>query len=472
MKHSIPVLGYLLVFLISLITNEFNYALVIILLTISLISILDKMGRGIILRESVAFLYILICLVMPLIGYEVYNINNPMSRIFLKYMLVPQDIYFGFTIPALSAFCLAITFPFYKSSYIDEGARLNLILEKCKRTLQHDRYLGMIIIAVGLTSFLISQSLPASLRYIGIILFFSSFAGLLYVHFAPGFRNKSIIILVFISFLILNAIAIGMFTIVAYMGITIFSFFFLGKKVSLFRKMAILLAGVFILIIIQNTKVSYRRMVWDKTYEGNQTTLFINLFVENLQKGDVLFEKDAFFPLYVRSNQGYNIALVMRRIPAVKPFDSGEAIATAILSSFVPRFLWPDKPEAGGKFNMQYFAGKKILTWSTNVGPLGEAYGSFGVRGGIIYMFFLGFFIRWVYGRLFKFSLTSPLVILWIPVLFYQVTYSAETDTLQIVNSMLKTTVFMWVLYKIFPRWFGIRKESHKQRVQLMTKPA
>jgi hypothetical protein len=144
----------------------------------------------------------------------------------------------------------------------------------------------------------------------------------------------------------------------------------------------------------------------------------------------------------------------MRRIPQYQEFDNGSRLFLSLASAFIPRFLWPDKPEAGGKFNMRYYTGYTIVGWSTNVGPLGEAYGSFGASGGIIFMIILGFFMRWSYGYVFALARDKPLLIFWIPVLFYQVTYSAETDTLQILNSLLKTAFFIWLLYKAFPRHF------------------
>lgn len=39
--------------------------------------------------------------------------------------------------------------------------------------------------------------------------------------------------------------------------------------------------------------------------------------------------------------------------------------------------------------------------------------------------------------------------------MFYQVTYSGENDTLQIVNSLIKSAVFMYVLYKVSPILFS-----------------
>ena len=198
--------------------------------------------------------------------------------------------------------------------------------------------------------------------------------------------------LLFILFVVGNALQSGMFTVVVYMGITIFSFFQVGKKASMLKKLAVMLAGVFFLLVLQNVKGVYRKDTWKASYEGNKTELFSTLFVNNLQKGTGLLGETALFPIYGRTNQGFNIAVVMRRIPRIQDYDNGERLLTVLASAFVPRFLWSDKPESGGKFNMQYYAGVHISGWSTNVGTLGEAYGSFGVTGGIIYMCLLGFF--------------------------------------------------------------------------------
>ena len=166
------------------------------------------------------------------------------------------------------------------------------------------------------------------------------------------------------------------------------------------------------------------------------------------------------FGLYMRSNQGVNVSLVMNRIPARQPFDNGSYLFKTVASSFVPRFLWPDKPEAGGVFNMEHYAGIRIRNWSTNIGPIGEAYGNFGTNGGIFYMFILGVFLRFIFKKVLQISEKVPLLILWIPVLFFQVTYSAESDSLQILNSIIKSAFFLWILYKFLPSWFGVVKSS------------
>ncbi|HEY6900388.1 MAG TPA: hypothetical protein VI233_07090, partial [Puia sp.] len=73
---------------------------------------------------------------------------------------------------------------------------------------------------------------------------------------------------------------------------------------------------------------------------------------------------------------------------------------------------------------------------------------------------FLGLFIRWAYRKALGVSKKTPLILFWFPVLFYQITYSAETDTLQIFNSMVKASFFIWLLYRAIPVWFVLTEEE------------
>jgi hypothetical protein len=434
------------------------------LLAVLLILILDKLGKGIVLREIIALHTTFVCLVMPALGYSLYTINNPLAKLWRRYMPIPEDVYFSFALPATAAFVIALCWPMNKSGSSDHGSILSATIERIKQTLQKPvmKKNSVYIVITGVIMLFISSFLPVSLQFVILLFYFSAFAGILYVFYLPSFKYKWPIIIFFALFILVNSLRQGMFTIVAYMGMTMFSFLFLGLKTSLWKKVLIFVIAGFILMIIQAVKPVYRKYVWRQGYEGNKAVLFASLISDQVSKGDMFSEK-AFFPIYYRTNQGFNIALVMRRIPRLQPFDNGNNLAISIASAFVPRVLWPDKPEAGGKFNMKYYAGFVLKGWSTNIGPLGEAYGSFGVTGGIIFMFFLGGFIRWVYKRVFVISNKIPLAILWIPVLFYQTTYSAETDTLQIVNSIVKSAFFIWVLYKLIPGWFDAVK-VHQNR--------
>lgn len=454
------ILPQILIFILSLLTDWY-IQLALVSFAVVLVHMVQKLGRGIVLRETVALHTSFICLAMPTLGYTVYTRSNYLG-IWIKYMTVPVDVYFSFAIPAVTAFIIALCWPRRNEEKSDEGATIQRKVEQCKEILANPymKRISLTILLIGFLMFFISDFIPRELQFIFILFFFSAFAGFLYVFYSPSFRYKWAILAFFTLFIFLNAIRTGMFTVVAYMGITLFSFFFLGHRASLAKKLLFFIGGGFCLLILQNVKPEFRKTTWNDEYAGNKTEVFIDLLTKQTSQKS-LFSPVAFYAIYSRANQGYNIALVMRRIPKYQPLDNGNNLLRSFASAFVPRFLWPDKPEAGGKFNMQYYAGVTIKGWSTNIGPLGEAYGSFGAMGGVVFMFVLGLCIRWVYGKIFSVSTKIPLIILWIPVFFYQVTYSAETDTLQIFNSLIKSSFFVWILFKLTPAWFGFpRKKS------------
>lgn len=456
-RSHIYSLLFAILFVLSVITDWYR-GLSLFLFISLLILMLDKLGKGIVLRELISLFACFICLVMPILGYEVYDRGNALAQLWGRYMPISENTYFSFVLPSLCAFNLSLCWPINGKNYSDEGVKLSVTIEKIKLTLKRIPRAGIYLISIGVVTFWFVDFMPTALRYIATLLYFTSFAGLMYVYFSPNFPKKKLLILLFGIFIIGNAIRSGMFTVVAYMGIAIFSLLFVGKQTTFLKKLLLFLIGALFLIIIQSVKQTYRKLVWKENYSGNKALLFANLIADRLTTTEDLVSPDNFFPVYYRTNQGFNVALVLRRIPNVQPYDRGNRLALSFASALVPRVVWPDKPEAGGKFNMEYYAGIKLRGWSTNVGPLGEAYGSFGVTGGIVFMFFLGGFIRWAYKKVFVVAQSVPLIILWIPVLFYQVTYSAESDTLQIFNSLFKSALFIWILYKIIPVWFGVLK--------------
>ena len=329
---------------------------------------------------------------MPSVGYHVYNIDNYLARIFYRFMLVPEDTYFGFMLPAVCAFSVSMCYPVVKKgTVLDEGNSFKNLLQLARNELKKHTKTGIIIVVIGVLSFFFIGLVPDAIKFVVTLLFFSSFAGILYIYYSPPLPSKNILLILFILFILGLAIQSGVFTVVVYMGITLFSFLFLGKRYALWKKFLVFIVGCFVLFIVQNVKTSYRDITWKGKEIDNKSTLFADVLLDKLSNIDKLINVDGFFPVYMRTNQGYNITAVMRRIPANQEFDDGNHLLLTAASALVPRLIWPDKPQAGGKESMKYFTGYNIEGWSTNVSPLGEAYGSFGPIGGIFYMFMLGF---------------------------------------------------------------------------------
>jgi len=461
-KKDIFFYSVLLIFFLSLFTEWYG-ALSLILFFLLVVHMLNKLGKGIVLREIIALHSTFICLVMPLIGYTFFNKENQIARLWVRYMPIPLETYFSFALPAIAGFVMALFLPSAGNKNEDSGPFLTNILVRAKEVVQQKSTIGIYLLAIGPVMLMTEGYVPSVLDFVFRLFFFAAFAGFLYVYYCKSkkLRFRKLILWGFALFILMTALNSGMFTVVAYMGLTLFSFLFLGKRMALWKKLLLFFLGAFILLLIQSVKPTYRRMTWGEEYQGSKAGLFIDLISDRLFNFD-WETADAFFPIYYRTNQGFNVALVMRRFPDVKPYDNGYNIMISISSALVPRVLWPDKPEAGGKFNMEYYTGVFIRGWSTNVGPLGEAYGSFGPAGGIIFMFFLGLVIRWFYRRALAASYKTPLILFWFPVLFYQTTYSAETDTLQIFNSLVKASFFIWVLYRFIPAWFTVTDNGKK----------
>jgi len=411
--------------------------------------VLDKLGKGIVLLEVIALFNSFIYLFMPLMGYMFYTKNNAKALMYVRFMPIPQAQYFELALPAITGFIILMCWPLSQKNG-DDGASINLRIEDARHLLRGNEKTGLTLMIIGILSSLLLPILPQSFKYVFTLLFLSAFTGLLYVYFSGTTPLKRVYMVLFVVFILIGALQSGMFTIVAYMGMTVFSFFFLNRKTAFWKKLLMFMMGVFVLIIIQSVKPEYRRQVLSKG-KDNQALEMANLVSKKIEGVGNLISPEFMWPIYYRANQGFYVAMVQNYIPRVKSHDDGEKLLVVFASAFVPRFLWPDKPMAGGLQNMKYYTGFILRGYTMNVGPLGEGYGSFGVTGGILFVMFLGFLIRVVYRQVFVISKKLPLIIFWLPVLFYEVSYSGENDSLQIINSLVKSILFIYLIYKAVP---------------------
>ncbi len=112
-RNNFFIFSLVISFLLSLVTDWYA-EISIFLFFVTVFAILDKLGKGLVLRELVVLHTIFICLVMPSMGYNVYNYDNYLARVFYRYMLVPEDVYFGYALPAVCAFSLGMCYPITK----------------------------------------------------------------------------------------------------------------------------------------------------------------------------------------------------------------------------------------------------------------------------------------------------------------------------------------------------------------------
>ena len=139
-----------LIILIFSLTTSLYGPLVIALNVTLLLMILNKMGKGIVLRESAAMLYSITCTLMPLVGYNYYTSTNYMARLWVKYMPVKEDLYFEFALPAIVGFCFMLTLPIGWRAAKDEGTEVRKTIERIKQIIKDKKSIGLQIILVGL----------------------------------------------------------------------------------------------------------------------------------------------------------------------------------------------------------------------------------------------------------------------------------------------------------------------------------
>jgi hypothetical protein len=439
------------------------------ILVLTLYKLLDKVGKGIALREMIGFYSVLIYLVAPLVGYDFYTYASPIARLWVRYMPVSSERYFDFVLPAIIFFLIGLFFPSFKQAgEIDEAGNVKSILSSAQFVLEKNKKLWMPVLLLGGIGFALKNiGSLSSLQFFLTFFYLMLFAGFLYVYFSPSFKYKGLLLGAISIAILMEAVQSGMFTVVVYMGVILGSIIFVGLRISMVKKLIYFFLAMFMVVTLQSTKGVFRKQTWNKDFAGSKLETFATLMYQNAVNSEKLFDPNAFFPLYSRMNQGYNVALVMRRIPAVQPFDDGHSIYMTVLSAILPRFLWADKMKSGGFYNMKHFAGWEVYGWSTNIGPVGEAYGNFGEAGGIIYMFIFGLFIKFVFFTVLKKSKQIPLLLFWLPVFFYELSFSMENDTLQALNSIIKVSAFAYFIYLSVPKLLGARQKLlDRQRKQ------
>ena len=206
--------------------------------------------------------------------------------------------------------------------------------------------------------------------------------------------------------------------------------------------------------IIQAVKADYRIML-KEGFDGNFVSLFFGTVNQKYESGFLDEEEDA-SGLNVRLNQGWIISAVMDHVPRNLEFAEGTTIKEAIVASLVPRFLNPNKKEAGGQENFEKYTGL-TLSENTSMGLsiIGEFYANFGVLLSVFMMGVWGMFLAFVWKKLVYNTYKIPLLIFFLPLIFLQVV-KAETELVVVLNHLIKSIIavalFFW-LTKRYLKW-------------------
>ncbi len=417
-----------------------------------LLNFIDSIGKSYHIMDIPILLALFQCMLMPSIVYHVYN--EDAMVIALRYdMGVTAEAYYGFMFPAIIAMIIGIKLPeLLQSSYQQKFLKA---VRDLKQYLVGRGNLGILMIIIGVVSGLMQVFIPGDLKYVAYLFTKLLYVGILYTYFSDSKQRKWYLIGGVMAILA-QSIAQGMFGELVYtlaLGVILI---LLGRKVKGILKYSITIVGLIFVLVLQSIKSDFRDVAWRGKGDQGNTEAFFSLFVDRLANPVQFFDLRLMFPTVNRFNQGMIVGKVMVHVPKVEPYAEGETIFTSLAASFVPRILWPNKPIAGGHLNMERFTGFTIEGYSMNVSPMGEAYGNFGVQGGIIFMFLYGLFFSIVIFLLLKVIRKRPTLILWFPVLFLN-SIQIETDILMCVNSLLKNLIFIGFCYWAADRFLRLK---------------
>ena len=410
-----------------------------------LLKFIFDLGTQISMRNILCLLMVLQWLLGPVLGY-MYDTNITESY----QMKVSQSIYFGYVLPAVLAFMAGLYVKLSKTYYKPNFSSNVDYYQK-----------GTIMIILGF----VFEYLPG-LGFLGYLLAGLKYVGAFYMVLSPNKKRYYWLILVFTYLFVIRSLGSGMFhELLLWSCFLMMLIFYFNRKSFMFR-FGVIFSGFFFVFIVQLVKPDYRAQLG--TYsEDSKSILFLNLVSTKLFGDQPLFSNEVIGSNIVRLNQGWIISNVMDYIPAHRPYANGQTISDALIASIFPRFVFPNKPIAGGKANMENYAGITLNeSTSMDISQVGEAYANFGVAGGITMMLILGLFFNMVISFIEKKCRKYPELILWLPLIFLQV-IKAETSLVTVLNHLVKASLIAWFFFSRygdqllnyrFERWkFGVR---------------
>lgn len=395
------------------------------------------MGKRVEIRDVISLMATIQWILGPAMAYHLF----PEHPVF--YMAVDEPAYMNFVVPACYALVIGLYLPLSRNRAID-----HLQFDRIREFVMDKPMLAYYLIGCGLFFSMISSYMPNSLEFLFFLLGNMQFVGLFLLMLTPQARFKWPLFGLVMFLLISNAVLQGMFHQLLLWLIFMFLIMALIFRFSLYTKTVFFLLGIIAVVIIQSMKDDYREETWYKNeLSDSKENIFRDVLMERINNPSTIFEGEMMNNMNTRLNQGWIIARIINHVPEKEPFCEGETIQRAAEAAILPRILNPNKAVAGGHENFERFTGTYInKKTSMDLSIAGEAYANFGIPGGVIFLFLLGLSYNWVLIYILRVSIKHPVLVLWIPLLFFQV-IKAETDFSTVLNHLIKSSLVVAAVY-------------------------
>ncbi|MFT3679155.1 MAG: hypothetical protein QM791_02710 [Ferruginibacter sp.] len=395
----------------------------------------------------------LMCLQMFLGPAFAYNGLDEYQRGYYK-MQVPEAQYFQYAFPAVCCFILGL----HVTAKKFEGEKLNL-----KRIADYggeQPYLPYYLIGIGFIASILTFTVASELTFLFTLLASLKYVGLFLLLLGRTELKRGPLILVFVS-IITTSLGEGMFHDLLIWLIFILCVLAIKYKPSTRLKVIISVSFSLLALTIQQLKGDYREATWRSGEEAGVETLG-EILERKSEKGD-LFSKATLASSNIRINQGFIVTNILRNVPAREPFANGKEMAQILEAAFLPRFLAPNKLTAGSRELFVKYSGMPLKKGtSMGLSSLGDGYINYGIAGGCLFMFILGFIYSQVLTQLYKYSSRFPMLLLFSPLIFYYpIRPDCELQTS--FGHLVKATFLIFFLVYFFNFIFESRGNGRKR---------
>ena len=444
-------LGFLIFTYLEVFTDlYFMSGLGIALFTGVATKFIQDLGKRIEIRDLISFMSVMQWIIGPVLAYDLLPYDK------LYYMAVPEQVYMNFVVPVCYFMVLGLYLPLKDERIVNEDD-----IHRMKAYLAEHPYLGFIFAGIGLAAGFAGKSLPSSLTFLVFLITNIQYVGMYMILFSDS-KFKWFIFVGIMGLATSAAILQGMFGELLQWLILSLLIIAMVIKIPMWGKVILLSIGLFIIMLVQSTKEEFRMATWYASSTKSNTEIYKEIIKSRLSSPSRLFEAGTMGNMAARLNQGWIIARIMNYMPEKQPFVRGETIETALYASLLPRFLAPGKAKAGGRANFERFTGTPLPeTTSMDISLVGEGYANFGILGGMVFIFIVSLLYNWVIVKVVAISKNHPTLILWLPLLFFQV-MKAETDFATVFNYLIKASIVTFIAFYIMNKIMEMRRSRRK----------
>jgi hypothetical protein len=394
--------------------------------------LVSEAGRDLPIESFILVMASMQWIIGPILDYA------GLSNHYKYYMYVPVDEYMTLAVPGVISLALGL-YSFRSKKRI---ALVSHYAGITRDIVSRTEYLPFYLIGIGfIFSFLVDR-FPPALAFPAYILSNIKYIGLIYLIFSDRQKNKVLILALAFFVTFMSSLRGAMFHDLLLWSAFIGMYAAYIFRPTIVRKSLAVLLGLAFIFVLQAVKDEYRSKL-ELGGQGQNIEKFLSSIDERLIENETAKSSNV-ERFVVRINQGWIISSIMNRVPRWTPHAKGETVLVALKASVLPRFLFPDKPKAGGRENFEKYSGFKLQS-STSMGIslLGEAYINFGVRGAWVFMFVFGLISSFVIQQFFLLATRYPTIWLWFPLILLHFV-KAETELLVQLNFLVKNIIMVY----------------------------